>query len=66
MPIILSEAVLSLRPSFVWMGSGHPLFKLGVSTKDLVTKLGAIVADISIPRDGAVAAVAEDSGALDD
>lgn len=52
MPIILSEAVLSLRPAFVWMGAGHPLLKLGVSANDLVKNLGAIVADISVPRDG--------------
>ncbi|CAM9781327.1 unnamed protein product [Pylaiella littoralis] len=66
MPIILSEAVLSLRPSFVWMGAGHPLLKLGVSSTDLVSKLGAIVADISIPRDGSAPAGGEDSGAFDD
>lgn len=66
MPVILSEAVLSLRPSFVWMGSGHPLLKLGVSTTDLVTKLGAVVADISIPRGGTGAAGGEDGGAYDD
>lgn len=58
MPIILSDAVLSLRPAFVWMGSGHPLLKLGVSAKDLVTKLGAVVADISTPRDASAAAAA--------
>lgn len=52
-PIILSEAVLGLRPAFVWMGAGHPLLKLGVSASDLVHRLGAIVADISVPRDGA-------------
>ncbi|CAM9927323.1 unnamed protein product, partial [Ectocarpus sp. 13 AM-2016] len=45
MPVILSEAVLALRPSFVWMGAGDPLLKLGVSTEDLVKKLGATVAD---------------------
>lgn len=53
-PIILSEAVMSLRPAFVWMGGGHPLLKLGVSASDLVNGLGAIVADISVPRDRAV------------
>lgn len=51
-PIILSEAVLRLRPAFLWMGGGHPLLKLGVSASDLVHRLGATVADISIPRDG--------------
>lgn len=64
MPVILSEAVLALRPSFVWMGAGHPLLKLGVSTEDLVKKLGAIVADISVPRDGPGAAD-DDEGAYD-
>ncbi|CAM9716933.1 unnamed protein product [Scytosiphon promiscuus] len=59
MPVILSEAVLGLRPAFVWMGSGHPLLKLGVSARDLVTKLGAVSADISIPRDGGFAATDE-------
>lgn len=62
MPIILSDAVLSLRPAFVWMGSGHPWLKLGVSVKDVVTKLGAVVADISIPRDAAAAAAAAAAG----
>lgn len=52
MPIILSEAVLGLRPAFVWMGAGHPLLKLGLSASDLVERLGAIVADISVARDG--------------
>lgn len=70
MPIILSEAVLSLRPAFVWMGSGHPLLKLGVSAKELVTNLGAVVADISVPRDAAAAAAAAggdiDGGDFDD
>ena len=42
-----------MRPAYVWMGAGHPLLKLGVSAKDLV-KAGAIVADISTPRTGAV------------
>ncbi|CAM9665293.1 unnamed protein product, partial [Laminaria digitata] len=50
-PIILSEAVLTMRPAYVWMGAGHPLLKLGVSAKDLV-RAGAIVADISTPRTG--------------
>lgn len=52
-PIILSEAVLTMRPAYVWMGAGHPLLKLGISAKDLV-KAGAIEADISTPRTGAV------------
>ncbi|CAM9262253.1 unnamed protein product [Ascophyllum nodosum] len=52
MPTILSEAVLNLRPAFIWMGGGHPLLKLGVSASDLVERQGAIVADISVPRDG--------------
>ncbi|CAN0043164.1 unnamed protein product [Ectocarpus sp. 6 AP-2014] len=65
MPVILSEAVLTLRPSFVWMGAGHPLFKLGVSAEDLVKKLGATVADISVPRDGPGAADDDDEGACD-
>ncbi|CAM9294993.1 unnamed protein product, partial [Hapterophycus canaliculatus] len=64
MPVILSEAVLGLRPSFVWMGGGHPLLKLGVSARDLVTKLSAVVADISIPRDGGFAA-ADDADTLE-
>eukprot|EP00903_Cladosiphon_okamuranus_P013290 g12389.t1 len=66
MPIILSDAVLSLRPAFVWMGSGHPLLKLGLSVKDLVTKLGAVVADISIPRDADAAAAAAAAAGGDD
>ncbi|CAM9923621.1 unnamed protein product [Ascophyllum nodosum] len=52
MPTILSEAVLNLRPAFIWMDGGHPLLKLGVSASDLVERQGAIVADISVPRDG--------------
>lgn len=64
MPVILSEAVLALRPAFVWMGAGHPLLKLGVSAQDLVKKLGATVADISVPRDGAGTAE-DDEGAYD-
>lgn len=64
MPVILSDAVLGLRPAFVWMGGGHPLLKLGVSTRDLVTKLGAVAADISIPRDGGFVS-ADDADTLD-
>ena len=52
-PIILSEAVLTMRPAYLWMGAGHPLLKLGISAKDLV-RAGAIVADISAPRTGAI------------
>ena len=36
MPTVLLEAVLNLRPAFIWMGGGHPLLKLGVSANDLV------------------------------
>ena len=49
---MLSEAVLNVRPAFIWMGGGHPLLKLGVSASDLVERQGAIVTDISVPRDG--------------
>lgn len=61
-PIIVSEAVRGLRPAFVWMGAGHPLLKLGVSASDLEAKLGAIAADISVPRDGVGVDDAADSG----
>ena len=52
MPTVLLEAVLNLRPASIWMGGGHPLLKLGVSASDLVERQRAIVADISVPRDG--------------
>lgn len=64
MPIILSDTVIDLRPAFVWMGGGHPLLKLGVSTSDLVDRLGAVVADISVPREGMSYVVEDDECAL--
>lgn len=63
MPVILSDAVVGLRPAFVWMGGGHPLLKLGVSTNDLANGLGAVVVDISVPRDGQSPEVEDDEGA---
>ncbi|CAM9860122.1 unnamed protein product [Choristocarpus tenellus] len=59
MPVVVSEALLSLSPSFVWFGGGHPLLKLGISVKDLVSCHGnAFVADISTPRDNVINRVA--------
>ncbi|CAM9743805.1 unnamed protein product, partial [Discosporangium mesarthrocarpum] len=51
-PVVISEALLSLRPASVWMGGGHPLLKLMLSVQDLVRCIGdrAFVADISDPR----------------
>lgn len=64
MPVIISDAVMGLRSEFIWIGGGHPLLKLGVSTNDLVNGLGAIAADISVPRDGQSAIVEDDGSAL--
>lgn len=52
MPIIVSEAIVNMQPAFTWMGGGHPLLKLGVSTEELAVQPGVIVADISVPRLG--------------
>lgn len=49
-PVIISEAILAMRPAYIWMGGGHPLLKLGIDPVELVDRLGVIVADISVPR----------------
>ena len=53
--VIVSNSLFEgdMKP-YVWMGGGAPVVKLGVSVHQLVTKLDAIVADVSDPRDDAV------------
>lgn len=50
LPVIISEAIVAMRPAYMWMGGGHLLFKIGIDPAELVDRLGVIVADISVPR----------------
>lgn len=52
-PVIACKACVALRPSFVWLGGGAVDVKLGISVADLIAATGAVVADISDPRDAA-------------
>ena len=49
-PIIVCTSITKIRPQFIWMGGGHPDWKLGVSVSEFVKGLNAIVMDISDPR----------------
>ncbi len=49
-PIVLCASITKIRPQFIWMGGGHPDWKLGVSVSEFVNGLNAIVLDISEPR----------------
>ena len=55
MPVIICEACTRLSPPFVWLGGGAVDVKLGITVADLAAATGAIVANISDPRDPAEA-----------
>ena len=50
MPVVLSSAILAVRPPFIWMGGGHPQLKLGVAIAEFVSALEPIVGDCSSER----------------
>ena len=50
-PIVLCKSVINIRPKFIWMGGGHPDWKLGMAVTEFVKGLNAIVLDISEPRE---------------
>ncbi len=49
-PIVVCASITKIRPQFIWMGGGHPDWKLGVSVSEFVKGLNAIVLDVSDPR----------------
>jgi hypothetical protein len=49
-PIVLCASITKIRPQFIWMGGGHPDWKLGVSVSEFIEGLNAIVLDVSEPR----------------
>ena len=49
-PVIVCEACTNLKPSFVWLGGGAVDVKLCITATDLISATGAVVADISEPR----------------
>lgn len=51
MPIIVCQSCLQLSPPIIWMGGGEVDMKLGVSVIDFIHSVGALIADISEPRD---------------
>ena len=53
-PVLLCSRVLSLRPAYLFLGAGEEHLKLGISVTALVQALDPIVADISVPRVGAL------------
>uniref|UniRef100_A0AAV1UAG1 YbaK/aminoacyl-tRNA synthetase-associated domain-containing protein n=1 Tax=Peronospora matthiolae TaxID=2874970 RepID=A0AAV1UAG1_9STRA len=44
-PVIVAGEVAALKPAFLWLGGGAETVKLRVSVQDLITTLGARVAD---------------------
>lgn len=50
-PIVLCKSIMNVRPKFIWMGGGHPDWKLGMAVSEFVQGLNAIVLDISEPRE---------------
>lgn len=49
-PIVVCASITKIRPQFIWMGGGHPDWKLGVSVSELIDGLNAIVLDVSEAR----------------
>ena len=43
--MIVAGEVVALKPAFLWLGGGAETVKLRVSVQDLITTLGARVAD---------------------
>jgi prolyl-tRNA editing enzyme YbaK/EbsC (Cys-tRNA(Pro) deacylase) len=50
-PIIVCESCLHLSPPIIWMGGGEVDMKLGSPVVDFISAVGALVADVSEPRD---------------
>jgi len=50
-PIVLTDKVMSIHPSYIWMGGGHIHLKLGIAIKDFVDKLNPIVGDVAEMRE---------------
>ena len=50
-PIIVCKSIVNVRPKFIWMGGGDKDWKLGMAVSEFVQGLGAIVLDVSEPRD---------------
>ena len=51
-PILVCASCLQLSPPFLWMGGGEVDVKLGLPVSDFVRATGALVADVSAPRQG--------------
>jgi hypothetical protein len=50
-PIIVCQSCLQLSPPIIWMGGGEVDLKLGAPLFDFIASVGALVADVSDPRD---------------
>ena len=48
--VVLSKAITEVAPSFIWMGGGHPLLKLGCSRGDFIKALDPLIIGASEPR----------------
>ncbi|CAM9393974.1 unnamed protein product [Ectocarpus fasciculatus] len=60
MPVIICESCTHLNPPFVWLGGGAVDVKLGITVADLAAATGAIVTNISDPRDPAESYAADE------
>lgn len=49
-PVLLCASCLQLSPPFLWMGGGEVDVKLGLPVSDFIRATGALVADVSEPR----------------
>ena len=46
LPVIMSDALVDLRPNYLWLGGGEVDLKLGMSVDEFLKYTGAYVADI--------------------
>jgi len=49
-PVVLTNKVVNIHPSYIWMGGGHIHLKLGVAIRDFFMYLNPIVADVTDKR----------------
>lgn len=49
-PVVISEACLTVRPRYLYMGGGAVNTKLGLALDDFVDAFKPIIADVSEPR----------------
>ena len=48
-PVVLSEKVTRLSPSYFWLGGGHADCKLRVNTDEFIAKIDPFIADFTVP-----------------